>query len=118
MNATDPASPTGLGLEQLKATLPRRVPTNHVVYHGRRLVVVSERRGNRLRIEVREDHPRLVDYFGFLKNLLGRPVKPLKAVTIETINDAPAASSPYREVLSEIFHVTRSHNGLRLSTRY
>lgn len=118
MNATDPASPTGLGLEQLKATLPRRVPTNHVVYHGRRLVVVSERRGNRLRIEVSADHPRLVDYFGFLKNLLGRPVKPLKAVTIETINDAPAASSPYREVLSEIFHVTRSHNGLRLSTRY
>jgi ATP-dependent Lhr-like helicase len=118
MTATDPASPCGLGLEELKNSLPRRVPTNHVVYHGRRLVVVSERRGSRLRIEVGADHPRLGDYFGFLKNLLGRSVKSMKAVTIETINDEPAASSAYREALSEIFHVTRTHNGLRLSRRY
>jgi ATP-dependent Lhr-like helicase len=118
MNATDPASPCGLGLEALKGSLPRRVPTSHLVYHGRRLVVISERRGNRLSIAVAADHPRLGDYFRFLKNLLGRPVKPLKAVTIETINDEPAASSPYREPLSEVFHVTRTHNGLRLSRRY
>jgi ATP-dependent Lhr-like helicase len=118
MNATDPASPCGLGLEHFKDSLPRRVPTNHLVYHGRQLVVVSERRGRRIRVDVSADHPRLADYFGFLKNLLGRPCKPLKAVTIETINGEPAPSSPYREALSVVFHVTRSHDGLRLTRRY
>ncbi len=118
VNATDPASPCGLGLEGLADGLPRRIPTSHLVFHGRRLVVVSERRGHRMGIAVGADHPRLGDYFGFLRNLLGRQVQPMKAVTIDTINEEPAASSAYREPLSEIFHVTRTHNGLRLTRKY
>jgi ATP-dependent Lhr-like helicase len=118
VNATDPASPCGLGLEAFRDLVPRRIVTSHVVFHGARVVVVSERRGRSMRVEVGADHPRLHDYLGFLKNLVGRSVKPVKAVTIETINDEPAASSPYREALSEIFHVTRTPTALRLSRRY
>jgi ATP-dependent Lhr-like helicase len=117
-NATDPASPCGFGFEEFKETLPRRVAGNHVVFRGRSIVVVSERRGNRLEIRVGADHPNILDYFGFFKNLLGRTVKPLKAITIETINGQPAAASEYRKPLSEIFHVTRTHNGLRLTRQY
>jgi ATP-dependent Lhr-like helicase len=118
VNATDPASPCGLGLETFRDTLPRRVASNHVVFHGRRVVIVSERRGGRLDVRVGADHPKILDYFRFLGGLLGRSVKPFKAVTVETINDESAASSAYREPLSQIFHVTRTHTGLRITRRY
>ncbi len=36
VNAVDPASPCALGLELPTWPLPRRVPGNHLVFHGRR----------------------------------------------------------------------------------
>jgi ATP-dependent Lhr-like helicase len=118
VNAVDPASPCGLGLEGLSDLLPRRIQGNHVVFHGRRPVVVSQRRGEQLSIRVAPDHPSLTGYLQFLKHLLTRSVQPLKAITIEQINDSAAATSDYRPVFEQIFHVTRTPTALRLSRRY
>ncbi len=115
-NAADPASACGLGLESLD--LPQRVITSHLVWHGRRLVVISKRRGKILEIRVPPDDAHLPQYFGFLESLLTRPTNPLRAVTIESINDSRAATSPYCEVLVSLFDTTRDHRVVRLSKRY
>ncbi len=118
MSAADPASPCGLGLDELRDGLPSRLPSNHLVYHGARLVVISRRHGGELEIRVAPDHPHLEDYLGFLKVLLTRQFAPLKAVDVETINGGPAAESPHAEPLREIFQVTRERKSLRLRRRY
>ena len=118
LNAADPASPCGLGPVELGFDLPRRIPSNHLVFHGRRLVLVSQRRGAHLAIHVPVDHPSLTDYLEFLKVQLGRTVRPRRSITVETINDEPASSSPYRAVLHDLFHVARSPNAMRLSRKY
>ncbi len=118
VNACDPGSPCGLGLEGFRDLLPRRLRSNHVVFHGRRVVVVSQRRGRDLEVRVSPDHPRLGDSLQFLKVILTRSVRPLPAITVETINGEPAPSSPYRAALEEVFHVTRTPTAPRLSRRY
>jgi ATP-dependent Lhr-like helicase len=118
LNATDPASPCGLGLQGLNELLPRRTVTSHLVFHGRRLVVVSERRGKRLLIQVTPEHPKLDDYLKLLKVMLTRPVQPLRSIRVETINQCAAAESPFRDALARLFQVTRSGQALRLTRRY
>jgi len=117
VNAADPASPCGLGLDAL-GELPRRLPGNHLVFHGHRLVVLSERRGRALDIRVGPDHPSLPDYLAFLKVLLTRAVRPAKAVVVETINGEAAAEGPYRPALAALFQTTRDAGTLRLMRRY
>jgi ATP-dependent Lhr-like helicase len=118
INATDPASPCSLGLEDLPFGLPRRVLGNHLVFHGRRLVVTSERRGARLNIEVPPDHPHLADYLGFLKVQLSRQIRPRRFIQIDIINDETAATSPYAGALRSVAHCTRTASGIRLSREY
>ncbi|MFZ5787341.1 MAG: DEAD/DEAH box helicase [Acidobacteriota bacterium] len=118
LGGADPASSCGLAVAGLPAGLPRRHSSAHVVFHGTRLVVVSERCGRELRIEVGADHPLLDRYLSFLKTALTRRVRPVKAVTVETINGEPAAASGYREALAASFHVVRDRQGLRLMRRY
>ena len=116
VNATDPASPCSLGLD---LELPRRTPSTHLVYHGWRLVLVSERLGRRLRIDVAPDHPQLGAYLAPLRGRLGRAVQPARSVTVEEINGERAASSHYRGALGEVFHIVATGGGgLRLSRRY
>jgi ATP-dependent Lhr-like helicase len=118
LNAADPASPCGLPEVDLGLQLPRRIPSNHLVFHGRRMVMVSERRGARLTISVGPDHPRLTDYLGVLKAQLGRSVQPRSAITVDEINGQPAGASPYRSALQELFQVSRSPSALKLARRY
>ena len=118
INAADPASPCGLPLEDLSGLYPRRLPTSHLVFHGHRLVVSSERRGKALQVEVRPDHPDLPRYLAFLKVLLTRAVRPLRAVVVETVNGEPATAGPYRPVLDALFHTSRDSGALRLTRRY
>ncbi|MGD1148277.1 MAG: DEAD/DEAH box helicase [Thermoanaerobaculaceae bacterium] len=118
VNAADPASPCGLALEGLEADLPRRVATSHLVFHGCRVVVVSERRGRRLEVRVGPDHPSLPEYLGFVKVLLTRAAQPMRAVVIETVNGEPASGSPYRRVFDALFHTTRDAGSLRLMRKY
>lgn len=118
VNAVDPASVCSLGMSIEGWPLPRRVPGNHLVFHGRNLVLVSERRGSELTILVDADHPRLGCYLGVLGHLLGREERPLKSIDVSTINGTPAVSSPYRAALTERFHTVRQPDALRLSRRY
>jgi len=112
LNAADPASFSGLHVDGLE--LPRRAPTTHLVFHGRRLVLVSERRGRRLDVRCDSDEPRLADYLRFLDVLLTREANPLRTVLVEEICGEPAASSDYRRVLDRLFDVEADHKHLRL----
>jgi ATP-dependent Lhr-like helicase len=99
MSAADPASLCGLGIEALKGELPARFPTTHVVFRGRRVVLVSRRQARELEIRVPPEDPRLPEYLGFLRVLAGRDVQPLPAVHVERVNGAAPSTSPYREPL-------------------
>ncbi len=114
--AADPASGCGLGVDGLE--LPARLPTTHLAFIGSRLALVSERRGRRLTLHVPPGHPLLREVLGVLRSFLSRDVRPMRAVAVETINGGPAASSPYREPLEELFHAVRDRTGLRLMRRY
>jgi len=99
LNATDPASLCGVELSSLREALPPRVPSTHLVYHGQRLVVVSRREGRDLTITVPADSPRLASYLAFFRERLARGGEALKRIVVETVNNEPAPSSPYRPAL-------------------
>ncbi len=48
MNAADPASLCGIRLDSLKGVLPSRIPSTHLVYFGRKTVLISRRNGSAL----------------------------------------------------------------------
>jgi ATP-dependent Lhr-like helicase len=118
MSAADPASPSGLGLDALQGRYPARLPSNHLVFHGPRLVVASARHGAELEIHVEPEHPLLADYLGFLKHLLTRRFDPRRGVTVETINGEAAATGGYAARLVELFEATREGGALKLRRSY
>ncbi len=99
MNAADPASLCGSGLEALKGVLPARMPATHVVFHGARPVLVSRRQARDLEFRVPPEEVRIPDYFAFVSSLVNRDARPLSAVHVETINGEPAGASPYKGLL-------------------
>jgi ATP-dependent helicase Lhr and Lhr-like helicase len=113
-NAVDPVSLCGVQIETLKKEFPRRIPGNHLVYHGTRLVVTSQQNGRLLTISVPPDDARLTEYLGFLRHLLSRQFQPVRRITIETINDEPAPESPYISALKVSFDVITQNNTLVL----
>ena len=72
MNATDPASPCGIGLDELRPMFPYRLPTTHLVFHGKKLVLVSKKNGKEIVFNVKPEHPRVLDYLEFFKKLISR----------------------------------------------
>ncbi len=118
MTAADPASPAGLGLESLQGRYPARLPSNHLVFHGPRMVMISARHGAELEIRVPPDHPLLGEYLGFLKHLLTRQFGPRRGVTIETVNGEPAATGGFAARLVELLETTREAGALRLRRSY
>jgi ATP-dependent Lhr-like helicase len=117
LNAADPASPCGLGLAALTGTLPRRVPTTYIVYHGVRQVLTVLRSGRALEIHVPPDQILLPDYYGVLNELVTREFNPLPAVKVETVNGKPAVRSAYKESLLE-FGLREDYRTLVLRKRY
>jgi ATP-dependent Lhr-like helicase len=117
MNAKDPASLCGIGLEGLKGRLPRRVPSNHLVFQGRRVVLESMKNGRELRIHIPPDHPRLHESLGLFKVLLSRGFNPMKGILVERINGVAAVRSEYRDALRE-FGFISGYDGLELRRRY
>lgn len=113
LNATDPASLCGAGLEGLEH-LPDRRPTTTLVCHGDQLVVTATRSGKELHLAVPPDHARLPDYLSFIPTRQHRTVLPLGTVTIETINDEPADESPYLEVLRRLFRVSVGYRRVQI----
>ena len=114
LSAADPASVCGLGLEDLRASLPRRVAGTHLVYHGARLVLESRRNGRRLVFHVSPDDPRLPEYLAPLDHLLTRARQPVRQLEIETIDGGPAASSLFADILGAQFDLRRDHHNLIL----
>jgi ATP-dependent Lhr-like helicase len=101
MNACDPASLSGIKLESLKGSLPARIASNHLVYHGTHLVLVSRKRGRLLEFRIPPDNKNIIRYLDFFKVLLNRQVNPLKRIKVEEINGLNAAESPYKRALIE-----------------
>jgi ATP-dependent helicase Lhr and Lhr-like helicase len=99
INAADPASLCGVDIPGLKAVLPSRLSSSHVVFDGPDVVVVSRRRGRELELRVPPDAARLEEYLGFIRVLTGRDSRPMNAVHVETINGEPAPASPYKRRL-------------------
>jgi ATP-dependent helicase Lhr and Lhr-like helicase len=103
LNAADPASVAGLGLEGLPTDMPARRASTHLVFHGPRLTLVSQRHGRVLDFRIPPDHPDVDRYLGVLEHLLNRATDPVRLLVIERINDLAAPRSPYAELLRQRF---------------
>ena len=117
LNSTDPASLCGLLREGLPGSLPSRLPSTHLVYHGPKPVLISRRNGNVLEFRVPPDNPHLLAYLSFFKVLLAREFQPEKTIQVEVINDRPALESEYGKALQE-FGCTKYYKGLELTRKY
>jgi ATP-dependent Lhr-like helicase len=117
MNAADPASLCGMGLEELKPLIPHRLATTHMVFHGKKLVLVSRRNGKELFFNVEPEHPRIPEYLEFFKILVGREFQPLKYISVETVNEEPVLKSPYKKPMRD-FGFQRDYQSMVLMKKY
>lgn len=119
LNATDPASCCGLGLEWERAVdvgrqpkLPARRSTTHLVYHGNRLVLVSRRQGRHLTIQVAPNDTHIKYYLEVIGHILKYKANSSSGVRIESINGESASASPYVADLKGRFEVALEPNSL------
>ncbi|HLP60428.1 MAG TPA: hypothetical protein VK186_16430, partial [Candidatus Deferrimicrobium sp.] len=117
MNATDPASVCGIGLDELRPLFPHRLATTHLVFHGKKLVIISKRNGKELVFNVKADHPRIPDYLEFCKVLVGREFQPIKYISVETVNDEPVLESSYKQALHD-FGFQKDYKSMTLMKKY
>lgn len=110
-NATDPASPCGLGLGD--PALPQRRPQNYLSYLDDQLALVVENGGNRLTFHLSADHPRLTETLAPLEHLLARE----RRVMVATINDQDARTSPYLTPIGAILKGVKDHKQIILESR-
>ena len=114
MNATDPASLSGLQVDAVRGRYPKRLLSNHLVFKGDQLIARFSRSGKEIKIDVPHDDERITSYFGPLKHLLYRDVQPVRTVTIEKINGEDAANSDYLDVLRTMFDVRMDYKTVML----
>ena len=114
MNATDPASLCGIQLDSTRGMLPSRIATTHLVFRGKRLIVVSKRNGKDLTFHVPPEDPDLPKYMISLRHLLMRKLQPLRRISIETINGEKAPQSAYIPALRTSFDVTVDYRNATL----
>jgi ATP-dependent Lhr-like helicase len=117
MNAGDPASLCGIRLEALKGSLSSRIPSTHLVYHGKKVVLISRRNGSLLEFLISPGDPHISEYLSFFKVLLTREFQPEKMILVETINGKPALESEYSRALKD-FGFTGYYKGLELVRKY
>ena len=114
ISALDPASLCGTSLDVLKGGLPRRIAGAHLVYHGHKLVLVSQGNGRKLTIHVPPDHEHLKEYWCVFHHLLERRFQPFRRIVVERINDAPANHSPFLEPLGKEFELSADYKKVTL----
>jgi ATP-dependent Lhr-like helicase len=107
----------GAGVAELSYQLPPRIPGNHLVYHGTRLVVVSRRLGKELHIGVPPDCIDLPRYLEFFRDLATRDYRPLSGIRVETVNEAPVRDSVYADALVA-FGFLRDYRAYTLPSTY
>lgn len=107
MSASDPSSLCGVGLEDLKGTLPKRVAGSVLVYRGAELLCIALRGGKSLSFEIPasdEDLPQIVSALG---DALG--LSSVSQLKLESINGEDARSSPYLESLGMVWRIHSDH---------
>jgi ATP-dependent Lhr-like helicase len=114
INAADPISLSGIGIDALKGIYPRRIASNHIVYNDSKVVLVSEKNGRQLTINVPDTDPLLPSYFEVFRSMLYRSFQPKSKVTIETINNHPARKSEYLPKFEACFDVVKDHKAIYL----
>jgi ATP-dependent helicase Lhr and Lhr-like helicase len=103
INATDPVSPCGLGLDW--PDLPQRRPQHYLAFHRGALALVAENLGRRLTVRMPPDHAELTTVLALLRFLLARH----RRLTIDSVNGVPLAESPYRAALAAVGTVVTDH---------
>lgn len=117
MNATDPASACGLGIDGFRGKLPKREVGTHLVYRGSQLVLTSQRGGKALTISADPDDPAMTQYLAPIRHLLNRSFRPVSRLTVETINDEHAAKGPYVDCLRTAFDAMVDYRTVTLYRR-
>ncbi|MBO6556226.1 MAG: DEAD/DEAH box helicase [Pseudomonadales bacterium] len=114
LNAADPISPSGLGLGIHGEQLPRRIPSNYLVYDGEELVLLIGKRGKELNFLVEPIDEKIDQYLKVLHHMMYRPFDPARKLTIETINGEPAVNSPYLTRIEESFNIIRDYKNVTI----
>ena len=117
INATDPASPCGLSIQGLKESLPRRVEGSHLVYEGKRLIMVSARKGKDLTFFIPPNDPLIQSAMVPLHHMLTRSFQPMRRIIIETINGERASQSVYLDSLRTSFDLSVDYRNVVLYRR-
>jgi ATP-dependent Lhr-like helicase len=116
VNACDPASVCGLGIEGLSAALPRRLASHWLVFHASQLVLVLQKGGKELSVVGGPAPAVLEDALGIYRFLLGREAAPQSSITVETINGQNANPSHFADVLRAV-GFTSDYRGMSLWNR-
>jgi ATP-dependent Lhr-like helicase len=95
MNAVDPASPAGLEIEGLEYPLCARTSGSRLYFRGMNLIALSGKNGKDLKIFIEADDHDTTQLIELLKIPHTRAVLPDNKVTVENINNQPAAQSVY-----------------------
>ena len=117
LSAVDPASLCGTPLAPLKASLPPRLASTHLVYEGSSLVLVSRRSGRSIDIRVEPGDPHIPQHLLLFRDLLAREFAPPAKIIVEEINGGPALGSPHAGGLQR-FGFKASRTGLELWKEY
>jgi ATP-dependent Lhr-like helicase len=99
VNACDPASVCGLGLDALSPQLPRRVSGNWMVFRGSKLVLGLQKNGKELTILAEPGDAVVEPALAIYRFFLGREFSPISSVAVETINGVQAIHSPFAPAL-------------------
>ncbi len=117
INATDPISVCGLGVEGLQAELPARLKTTRLIYHGSQVVLVVRKSGKELEFRISPDDPQLMQCLQVLRTLPMTGSSGKSGITVELINSAPATKSEYLPALREHFTAVADPRRITLYTK-
>jgi len=95
MNAADPASLAGLGVEGLDPRLPSRLSSNRIYFQGERLIAISKKSGREQQIFIDPDDPGIAPLVELFKMPRTRKVLSENKILVEKINDIDATQSGY-----------------------
>ena len=111
VNATDCASPCGLGLDWPE--LPQRRASNYLAFIGEDLAVVVENGGKSLRFLISPDHPATDEALAVLVHI----ARWRRRIEVHSINDADAIDSPWLLPLDRVLRVQADHKRVELEVR-
>ena len=116
VNACDPASVCGLGVEGFVAEMPRRIASNWMVFRGSQLLLSLQKGGKELTVLAGPGEAALEPALAIYRFFLGREFSPDSSVTVETVNGVNTIESPFVEQLRAA-GFTNDYRGMTLWKR-